>query len=399
MIKSFAMLGVRINPITKSDFSTWLDTVLQTNSYHWIATINAEILLHANADIKFTEVLNSSDLNIIDGSGPQYLAHMFLGKRISRLPGVDLCDMILHQAHTKKVKVLFLGGREKKNGILTTELTAQFFRKKYPGIEIMIEQGGELLVDEKAIHMDESAHKRIQAFAPDIALVAATNPVQEVFVSRQHTAIPSLKLGIGIGGSFNMYAGLLPRAPKAFRVFGLESLWRLLLEPTRYKRIFRAIFVFPAIFLYRLMVPRFRPNVAICVRHTDGTILIAKRCDLDNHWQFPQGGIELGDSVCETAYRELAEEVGIEKKDITHIKETNETHSYIWPKNTPETTFHLYYQGQKQTIVIAEYIGKKDAIKVDNGEFCEYTWVTTDMLLESVHPYRQSITRLALKHL
>jgi N-acetylglucosaminyldiphosphoundecaprenol N-acetyl-beta-D-mannosaminyltransferase len=76
-------------------------------------------------------------------------------------------------------------------------------------------------------------------------LVAFGAPKQEIWLSEKGRKITSLKLGIGVGGTFDFWAGKIKRAPILWRKIGLEWLWRLIQEPQRWRRIFNAIVVFP----------------------------------------------------------------------------------------------------------------------------------------------------------
>ena len=70
-------------------------------------------------------------------------------------------------------------------------------------------------------------------------------PDQEYFLESLRGRSESVRLVMGVGGAFDFLTGKLPRAPRVFRVIGLEWLWRLFLQPSRWKRIWRAVVVFP----------------------------------------------------------------------------------------------------------------------------------------------------------
>ena len=87
--------------------------------------------------------------------------------------------------------------------------------------------------------------EEVKQSKPDAILVAYGAPAQEKWIAQYHTKIPSLRIGIGVGGTFDFWAGKTKRAPQWAQNIGIEWLWRLLQEPrTRMKRIWKAIFVF-----------------------------------------------------------------------------------------------------------------------------------------------------------
>ena len=90
---------------------------------------------------------------------------------------------------------------------------------------------------------------KIKAVRPEILWVAYGSPTQELWLKRNLSKLPSVKVGMGIGGAFDFIAGGRKRAPKIWRKLGLEWLFRLLIQPRRVWRIYRAVVVFPVRFL------------------------------------------------------------------------------------------------------------------------------------------------------
>ena len=124
--------------------------------------------------------------------------------------------------------VFFLGGFE------VADKAAQKMQQKFPTLKI----AGTLDGDPKNLN------KICVQSNPDILLVAFGAPTQEFWIQKFAPQIPSLKLAIGVGGTFDFWAGKVRRAPKFLRTIGLEWLWRLFQEPIkRFGRIFRAVIV------------------------------------------------------------------------------------------------------------------------------------------------------------
>ncbi len=398
--EQFGIFGVRINNLNKSELKQQLFDFLSSDKYNWIATINAEILVHAHNSHPYTEVLNKSNLNLIDGSGPQYMSWLkFFTTKVYRYPGVDLVNDVLEIANEKKLKILFFGGEQFKNNTSTAEKTAEIFRNKYPNINIIVEQGGQVSIENNKIKLEQGIIEKLENINPDIVLTALSNPYQEQFVSELQNYLPNTKLAIGIGGSFNTISGYLARAPKIFQRLGLEWLWRLILEPKRIIRIIRAVIIFPGLFIWRLFIPRYRPNVSVAVINKDNKLLLCERLNEVNHWQFPQGGIEEGMTAIETVYEELDEEVGIKKSNISKLYKCSQKHRYTWTKEYLHLVFLNGYDGQRQKIFIARFTGNDNDIKIDNREFINYKWVNINNVEKKLYPRRMGVWKIVKKNL
>jgi N-acetylglucosaminyldiphosphoundecaprenol N-acetyl-beta-D-mannosaminyltransferase len=87
--------------------------------------------------------------------------------------------------------------------------------------------------------------KRIESARPHILLVAFGAPAQDMWIATHLKSLPTVRIAMGVGGTFDFLAGDVRRAPLALRILGLEWLWRLILEPWRWKRIWTAVVTFP----------------------------------------------------------------------------------------------------------------------------------------------------------
>ena len=96
--------------------------------------------------------------------------------------------------------------------------------------------------------------ERIRAFRPDILAVGFGHGKQEKWIADHLTTLP-VHIAMGVGGSFAFLSGRIPRAPKWMRLIGLEWVWRLVREPSRIGRIFRATVVFPVLAVWDMISP------------------------------------------------------------------------------------------------------------------------------------------------
>ncbi len=225
----FKFLGVRIDSFSKNDLARIFAEKLNGSKFCHIATVNPEFLVTAKKDSKFKQILNHTELNICDGAGIQIMSKILHRKNIKRITGVEVATLLCKICAQEKKSIFFLGGRN------VVEAATLKMKKRYPNLKIagFAEGAPNELLDE------------INISKPDAILVAYGAPAQEKWIKQFHKEIPSLRIGIGIGGTFDFWAGKMKRAPKFAQKIGIEWLWRLAQEPKiRAKRIWRAVFVF-----------------------------------------------------------------------------------------------------------------------------------------------------------
>lgn len=222
----------------------------------WIATVNPEFLMKTLKDRHFFEILQKTDMNVVDGIGiiwakelknrvdknigedelgPMiFLKRLFAGVEVGLgvlagkyrnklVAGSKLMDDICQLAVKKKEKVFFLGGFEDRAG-----KTQKFFEEKYKGLRAK-SCPGKGKVDNKEVL------KQINEFEPDYLFVAYGMKKQEEWIEEN---IGLIKVGMvmGVGRSFDYYSGELKQAPEEWRRIGLEWLYSLIQEPKRWKR-------------------------------------------------------------------------------------------------------------------------------------------------------------------
>lgn len=140
---------------------------------------------------------------------------------------------------------------------------------------------------------------------------------------------------------------------------------------------------------------QYRKNVACFVINNHGQILVCKRADSHGTWQLPQGGIEKGESILDTAYRELSEEIGT--NDVELIGMLDNSIFYDWP---PEKKIDGFL-GQEQHYVLFRI--KNNAVlnlnTYEPAEFCETSWVYADEFRELVSCFKKEAYKIALEQL
>ena len=191
--------------------------------------------MRAQKDEEFRNILNKSDIAIPDGIGLVFASH-FLGNPIpERVAGSDLVWKIAKLAEYKNCSLYLLGGKE---GV--AEEAARKLKEKYPNLKIKGAESGGEVEERKLKTQNEEMVKRINERQPDILLVAFGAPKQEKWIYYNLSKLSSVKVAIGVGGTFDFIAGRIKRAPMFLRKLGMEWLWRLFIEPKRINRILTA---------------------------------------------------------------------------------------------------------------------------------------------------------------
>ncbi len=225
-IETVSILGTKIARMTMAEVLDWVRMMVEQGKPRHIVTANAEILHKAWKDKKFFHIINKADLITADGSGVIWAAR-FLGKPLpERVTGIDLVHKIFSVAENKGWRIYFLGATEKvvEKAVLNT-------LSRHPLLQVAGYHNGYYAPEETA-----GVVAKIAQEAPDILLVGMGAPRQEYFI-QEHLRDLKATVAIGVGGSFDVLAGVMKRAPRWMQRLGLEWLYRLWQEPGRYKRM------------------------------------------------------------------------------------------------------------------------------------------------------------------
>lgn len=190
-----------------------------------IVTLNAEMVVAAQQDRELDRIIRHAHLIIPDGAGIVWALRL-AGTAIDRLAGIDLAVSTLHRAAIAGRPVALIGGKEE-----VIEQVANVLPKVHPGLKIAAFHHGYISSD-----MEETVVESIAKASPELVLVAMGVPRQEYFIDRWQSAFPKAVI-IGVGGSFDVWAGISKRAPVIMQKLNLEWLYRLSSEPWRWKRI------------------------------------------------------------------------------------------------------------------------------------------------------------------
>jgi len=231
------ILGVKVDNLTKKEILEKIRNFLVEPNFHQIATINPEFILEAQKNPEFKNILNNCDLNVADGVGIRLAFWQFGNKLKARFAGADLMLEILKIASEQNIAV-FLAVN--KNGLSTFEEIRNAILRIYPDLEIYGEN-----ID---INTRSFAFAQDDKNNPRIVFVNFGAPHQELFINSQKC--DTIRLAMGVGGSFDFLTGKIRRAPRFMQIIGLEWLWRIFqpqewkFKKERLKRIFRATIFF-----------------------------------------------------------------------------------------------------------------------------------------------------------
>lgn len=232
------IFGVRIDNVTMRDAVSAARDMLRSGKDNVVATVNPEFLMEARQNEAFRSVLNRTSLNVPDGIGLKFVCWMRGVKLQERVTGADLLVAFAALAEEEKKRVFLFGA-----GHGVARAAADALQRTFPKLLLV---GAENEYDEHGTRRsDNEVYRRINSAAPDLLFVALGAPKQELWIDAALSHMPSVRLAMGVGGSFEYLSNRVPRAPKMVQRLWLEWLWRLLLQPSRWKRIVTATILFP----------------------------------------------------------------------------------------------------------------------------------------------------------
>lgn len=208
------------------DFIKELEIKIKNNEKTFIVTANPETLITANKNSQLeTCLLDSNTIIVPDGIGVQKGANLLSYNINGLIPGIELCNNIFDIFNKLGKSIYLFGSSQEVINDLKNSLTI-----KYPNMKIIGTSNG--YVENK-----QEVFELIEQLKPDGVLVALGIPEQELLI---YNNLAKFDKGIfmGVGGSFDVLSGHKKRAPKLFRKFHLEWLYRILKEPNRFKRFF-----------------------------------------------------------------------------------------------------------------------------------------------------------------
>lgn len=219
-----SILGVEIDDLDLNEAVDRINLLIQQRRTSLIVTANPEIIMRARQDRGFAVCLQEAAMVTADGIG-LIIAAKLLGTPLrERVTGIDLITRLFQDSGDRKYRFYFVGA---KPGVV--ERAAANIEKQFPSVEIVGVHHG-YFKDDAAIINDINEKK------PDILLAALGMGKQERWI-RERVSAAGVPVSIGIGGSFDVFAGEAKRAPQWMQRAGLEWLHRLIKQPSRFWRM------------------------------------------------------------------------------------------------------------------------------------------------------------------
>jgi N-acetylglucosaminyldiphosphoundecaprenol N-acetyl-beta-D-mannosaminyltransferase len=224
-MRSVDVLGCRVDTIDSAEAVRRILELAKAPEPSLVVTIGTEMVVRAQTDRRFREVVNASALSLCDTIGVVFAARLNGARVKERVAGVDLIAPLCAAFARDGIAVYLLGAKGD-----TAERAASALRANHPGLTIAGARDGYFSESQS-----EAIASAVRASGARVLLTGLGSPRQEFWVA-DHLAQTGCSVGIGVGGSFDVLAGNVRRAPALFRRMNLEWLYRLLLEPARLKR-------------------------------------------------------------------------------------------------------------------------------------------------------------------
>ena len=206
------------------------DEALEFAKNGQVITINPEMIFYASKHPEFAQIINEAELVIPDGIGVQ-IGLKILGHNVRRIAGIEFGRKILEKYAAENKTCALVGAKPE-----VIEKAAANLQKEIDNINIMYKHDGYFKDDSEILN-------NLTEVQPNVVLTALGSPKQEEFNYKAKKLLPDT-LFIGVGGSFDVWAGAVKRAPEIYQKMGLEWLYRTVKEPKRFKRIFPTLPLF-----------------------------------------------------------------------------------------------------------------------------------------------------------
>ena len=224
-MKTVNVGNVNFHNYSFTEFMDLFKSRLEKGQKTFVVTANPELVIFANKNEQYLKTLKKADFITPDGIGIVIASKILKKPLKERVAGFDLMGKLLEYAEDMGFTVYLLGAKNE-----TLEKAYQNILKKHPNLKIVGKHHGYFDIS------DEKVAKEINDLKPDIVFAALGFPKQEYWIERY---IEQFEKGLfmGVGGSFDVWAGEVKRAPDLWIKLNLEWLYRLIKQPTRLKRM------------------------------------------------------------------------------------------------------------------------------------------------------------------
>lgn len=245
--------GVDFDNVTKEGATALLKSRLEAGCRTVVVTPNAEILQSCIDSPDMMKLINRADVVLPDGIGVVKAAKILGSPLCGRVPGVEVGEELfplLREGHS----FFFFGGKPGEDGAQSVCAAAAGRMSEKYGCTVAGCRHGYYAKDgdENDVTIDE-----INRSGADVLYVCLGSPVQERWIFDNIDRLPGVKLVLALGGSLDIYAGSVKRAPSLFIKTGTEWLWRLLRQPSRIARAAALPKFYIGTYIYKHKMKRF----------------------------------------------------------------------------------------------------------------------------------------------
>lgn len=239
------LLNTKVDNLSMTETLNAVREVIEKNFSIHHTVVNAGKIVALQKDLILRNSVNSADIINADGQAVVW-ASRFLGKPLKeRVAGVDLMERIVAEAHKNDYKIFFFGAKEE----IVKEVVDRYASKYSPKI-IAGYRNGYFKKEEEV-----SIVKQIVASKANILLVAISSPTKENFLYDHKELLSKVNFTMGVGGSFDVVAGLVKRAPLWMQRMGLEWFYRFVQEP---KRMWKRYLLGNSKFIFLVLQEKFK---------------------------------------------------------------------------------------------------------------------------------------------
>lgn len=220
------ILGVNIDKLTIDEACEKIYGFLNEDKLHYVFTPNSEMIMQAYRDENLKNILNSADILTADGIGVVYASKILKEPINERAAGFDVACRLLEKLNDGKNSLYLFGSKPS-----VAQMAAKNITQRYPDIVIAGCQNG---------YFDDAKEKEIigdiNEKKPDVVFVCLGVPKQEMWIYKNKDKL-NAKVLMGLGGSLDVFAGEVKRAPEIYQKLNIEWLYRLAKEPKRIGRM------------------------------------------------------------------------------------------------------------------------------------------------------------------
>ena len=207
-----------------------------------VVTINPEMINNAVQNPEFAEIINNAELVIPDGIGVQ-IGLKILGYNVRRIAGIEFSRRMIEKCAKSEQSVALVGAKPE-----IVQKAKENLEHEIQGLYVTYAHDGYFKDDDKILN-------ELKIRQPRLVLCALGSPKQEEFILKAKKLLPDA-LFVGVGGSFDVWSGVVERAPEIYQKLGLEWLYRTVKEPKRFKRIFPTLPLFVLKVLREKFIPK-----------------------------------------------------------------------------------------------------------------------------------------------